>query len=319
MRALLAYDASAGSEEAASLLLALPWPSGSSVRVIAVVEPSAAVVSAVPLTLGRSVTSPEIEPEIVEFLRSEVARVVERIQAAGIEADGDVLRGRPATVLVDEADRFAADLIVAGSRGHGPIASLVLGSVSAELVDHAPCPVLVARRPEAKRVIFASDGSASANHAEEVIARWPIFDDAAVRVVSVAEVVRPWHTGLAPTMYRQVAEAYAKDLDAARTKHEALARSAAERLRGAGRTADEKLLEGDAAAGIIEEASSWRADLIVLGSRGLTGLSRLLLGSVARNVLQGGATSVLVVRESATVAGCEARQMASDGQGNQRK
>ena len=307
MRALLAYDASAGSEEAASLVLALPWPSGSPVRVVAVVEPSSALVSAVPLTLGRPVTSPEIDAEIVEYLGSEVALVVERLQAAGTHAEGEVLRGRPATVLVDEAHRFAADLIVAGSRGHGQIASLVLGSVSAELVDHAPCPVLVARRPEAKRVIFASNGSASANHAEELIAQWPIFDDVALRVVSVAEVVRPWHTGVAPTMYRQVAEAYAKDLDAAKTEHEALARSAAERLRGAGRTADEKLRVGDAAAEIIEEASSWHADLIVLGSRGLTGLSRIVLGSVARNVLQSGASSVLVVRESATVAGEEPR------------
>jgi nucleotide-binding universal stress UspA family protein len=319
MRVLLAYDASPGSEEAAALVLALPWPSGSSVRVIAVVEPSAALVSAVPLTLGRPVTSPEIDSEIVEFLKSEVARVVGRLQAAGIKAEGDVLRGRPATVVVDEADEFAADLIVAGSRGHGPIASLVLGSVSAELVDHAPCPVLVARRPEAKRVIFASDGSASANHAEEVIAQWSIFDDVAVRVVSVAEVVRPWHTGLAPTMYRQVVEAYAKDLDAAKTTHEALARSAAERLRGSGRTADEKLRVGDAAGEIIEEASSWHADLIVLGSRGLTGLTRILLGSVARNVLQGGASSVLVVRESATVAGEGARLTTSHGQEDRRK
>ncbi|MCZ7538316.1 MAG: universal stress protein [Acidimicrobiia bacterium] len=56
---------------------------------------------------------------------------------------------------------------------------------------------------------------------------------------------------------------------------------------------------GDAAAEILEEASTWRADLIVLGSRGLTGLSRLLLGSVARNVLQGTESSVLIVHDAA--------------------
>jgi nucleotide-binding universal stress UspA family protein len=53
---------------------------------------------------------------------------------------------------------------------------------------------------------------------------------------------------------------------------------------------------GDAAAEIVEEASSWPADLVVLGSRGLTGLTRIVLGSVARNVLQGSQSSVLVVR-----------------------
>ncbi len=303
MRALLAYDASAGSEEAASLVLALPWPPGSSVRVVAVVEPSAALVSSVPFTLGLPITSPEIDSDIVEYLGSEVARLVMRLQAAGIGAEGNVLRGRPATVLVDEAHRFAADLIVAGSRGHGPIASLVLGSVSAELVDHAPCPVLVARRPEAKRVLYATDGSVSAAHAEQILAQWPIFADASMRVVSVAEVVRPRHTGIAPTMYRQVLDAYGKDLEAAKSEHEAVARSAAGRLEVAGRTVDAKVRVGDAAAEILEEASSWQADLIVLGSRGLTGLSRLLLGSVARNALQETASSVLIVRDATAQPG----------------
>ena len=68
-------------------------------------------------------------------------------------------------------------------------------------------------------------------------------------------------------------------------------------------TADATLRVGDAAAEIIEEASSWGADLLVLGSRGLTGLSRLVLGSVARNVLQGSDRSVLVVRHPADAAG----------------
>ena len=52
---------------------------------------------------------------------------------------------------------------------------------------------------------------------------------------------------------------------------------------------------GDAAAEIVEEASAWPADLVVLGSRGLTGLSRFVLGSVARNVLQSTEGSVLIV------------------------
>lgn len=298
MRALLAFDASAGSEEAASLVLALPWPSGSAVRVVAVVEPSAALVSAVPLTLGRPVTSPEIDSQIVEYLESEVARIVGRLRTAGIDAEGDVLRGRAATVIIDEAARFAADLVVAGSRGHGPISSLLLGSVSAELVDHATCPVLVARRPEAQRVLFASDGSLAASDAEELVARWPIFDGTTMRVVSVAEVIRPWHTGIAPTMYRQVVDAYGEDLAAAKSEHEAVAAGVADRLKAAGRTVDATMRVGDAAAEILDEASSWNADLVVLGSRGLTGLPRLLIGSVARNVLQSAQTSVLIVRDA---------------------
>jgi nucleotide-binding universal stress UspA family protein len=299
MRVLLAYDASPGAAEAASLALALHWPPESAVRVVNVLEPWGTLVSAMPLPAAGLVTSPEIEAEIVAGLESDLQDLVGRLRTAGVEADGAVLRGRPGSVLVEDAQAYGADLIIAGSRGHGAIASLVLGSVSAELVDHAPCPVLVVRRATADRVLFASDGSPSATHAGKLLAEWPIFGAAAIRVVSVADVVRPWHSGLAPTMYRQVVAAHAKDLEMARTEHDALAAETADRLRTAGRTVDVSVRAGDAAAEIVDEASEWGADLIVLGSRGRTGLSRLVLGSVARNVLQGSTSSVLIVRDSA--------------------
>ena len=56
---------------------------------------------------------------------------------------------------------------------------------------------------------------------------------------------------------------------------------------------------GDAAHEIISAASEWGVDLIVTGSRGLGGLERLLLGSVARNVVLHARCSVLVVRRPA--------------------
>ena len=244
-------------------------------------------------------TTQEIADQIVQHLQSEVDLVVGRLRASGIEAGGDVIRGRPGSVLVDEARRYEADLIVAGSRGHGPIATLVLGSVSAELVDHAACPVLIARQPSATRALLATDGSPSAARAEALLGEWPILKDLPVRVVSVAEVERPLHSGLAPTVHRLALEAYSKDVEAATAQHEAIARSAANRLGTAGRDASSTVRVGDAAAEIVEEASTWSADLVVLGSRGLTGLSRILLGSVARNVLQGSASSILVVRPPA--------------------
>jgi nucleotide-binding universal stress UspA family protein len=55
------------------------------------------------------------------------------------------LEGYPPDVLVEYADEQAADLIVVGSRGRGDLASLVLGSTSHRVVNHASCDVLVAR------------------------------------------------------------------------------------------------------------------------------------------------------------------------------
>jgi len=55
------------------------------------------------------------------------------------------LEGYPPDVLVEYAGEIGADLIVVGSRGRGDLASLVLGSTSHRVVNHAPCDVLVVR------------------------------------------------------------------------------------------------------------------------------------------------------------------------------
>ena len=61
----------------------------------------------------------------------------------GIEVEGGEAQGQAAEILLDEAK--AADLIVVGNRGLGGFSSLLLGSVSHQVVQHAPCPVTVVR------------------------------------------------------------------------------------------------------------------------------------------------------------------------------
>jgi nucleotide-binding universal stress UspA family protein len=67
------------------------------------------------------------------------------------------------------------------------------------------------------------------------------------------------------------------------------------RLARAGRATTWNVREGDPARAIVDEAEARHADLIVMGTRGLTGFDRLVLGSVARNVLTHAHCSVLVV------------------------
>ena len=297
MRILIAYDGSAGAEQSLRLADSVDWPADSTLRIAAVIEPTLLFVGA-PMAGGLDIPPPEVDAEITAYQQEQVTKAAQSLRSADRTVEGIVLRGRPATALVDEATRFGADLVMGGSRGHGTISSLLLGSVSAEVVDHAPCPVLVSRTQSINRVIFATDGSVPSAAAETVLSTWPIFERLPIHVVSVADVVEPWHTGIAPTMYRQVIEAHARDLAEARAEHTRIAEETTARLRARGRQAEAAMRTGDAAAEIIAAAADVAADLVVMGSRGRTGLARVVLGSVARNVLQGSTASVLVVHES---------------------
>jgi nucleotide-binding universal stress UspA family protein len=294
MHVLLAHDGSAGASAAEELVGAIRWPADSTIRVVGVIEPST-VVPPLPVPYF----SPEADKEITEYAETGLKAAAERLATRGHRTEWAVLRGRAATVILDEAREFGADLVVVGSRGHGAIASLVLGSVSGEVVDHAPCPVLVARRASLSRVLFATDNSAPAKAAQALIQQWPMFEDIPIHVVSVADVVAPWSGGIAPTMYQLALDAYARDLKDATAEHQRIAKDTAAELRAAGRDASGEAPVGDPAGEVIAAAERLDGDVVVIGSRGRTGLKRLLLGSVARNVILGTTASVLVVHDAA--------------------
>jgi len=98
-------------------------------------------------------------------------------------------------------------------------------------------------------------------------------------------------------LYDEVMESYAESVQEARRQAAALVSATADRLSDAGLITSVDVRDGDPAACIVKAAIEHAADLIVLGTRGHTGLSRILLGSVARNVLTHAACSVLIVRE----------------------
>ncbi len=293
MRILIAFDGSTWATEAVALAAAAAWPAGSQVRIVSVVDQS---MSAPSLPRSPMISTPVLELELADYLESEHAKIVE--QFAHLGAESEILYGRPGTMIIDDARAFGADLVMIGSRGHGPIASLVLGSVSAEVVDHAPCPVLVARHGSVKRAVFATDGSPPARAAEELIGDWPMFEGRPIDVISIAEAVRPLTSGIAPMLQSQVREAHAQDLRTATEAAERVASEAADRLRATRRDADHTVGRGDAAAEIIAIAEARGADLIVLGSRGRSAIVEIVLGSVARNVLAGSKASVLIVRHT---------------------
>ena len=182
MRVMLAYDDSAGARTARDLVANMNLPAGSTISLTTVLQPVSDVFGAPGLeTAETAEAAAMLIADLQEMLTDASAPFRPRFRL-----DQRILRGRPATALVAEAGSIHPDLIVCGSRGHGPFASVLLGSVSTELVDHAPCPVLVARRPQLQRVVLGVDGSDAARHAVELMRAWPFLAALPVVVTSVA-------------------------------------------------------------------------------------------------------------------------------------
>ena len=136
MKVLLAIDGSEPAGLALGLVADIAWPAGTEIVVTEVVETGAGLFGG-PWPALAMVQVDQIEADLSEHAHRVVDQARDRLEQPGLDVKAVVLRGRPATAIADRARAMAADLVVVGSRGHGTIESLLLGSVSAEVVDLA--------------------------------------------------------------------------------------------------------------------------------------------------------------------------------------
>ena len=291
-RVLVATDGSERARVAVDLAAALSFRDGTAIEVLDVYEPL------LPGSEMPHETLAALERDATAAIEEQLADARGRVASRGRGVETVVRRGRAPSEIVREAEQMRTDLIVLGSRGRGPIASMLLGSVAAEVIDRAPCPVLVARRPQMRRILVADDGSSASALAVKAASSWPIFTGLPARVTSVAPVYAI--TGAGPIRHEDARESYSQGVQALRGMHELIARDAAKALTQAGVPAEPETRCGDPAGELIDAALEFHADCIVMGSRGQTGLERLVTGSVARNVLTHAPMSVLVVRRERT-------------------
>ena len=78
--------------------------------------------------------------------RAALDRAVGHAEVMGVPADTEILEGDAATCIAEVARVHDADLVVVGSRGHGPLAGALIGSVSQALLERSPVPVMVVPR-----------------------------------------------------------------------------------------------------------------------------------------------------------------------------
>jgi nucleotide-binding universal stress UspA family protein len=141
------------------------------------------------------------------------------------------------------------------------------------------------------RVLLATDGSDDARAAGAWLGHFPVPDGSRLQVLSVASIP-PSALDIPPVREYQASlrEAATRMAEAARS---ALAPRFAE--------ADAQMAEGDPREVIVHAAETWKADLVVLGARGLGAIAGALLGSVSLGVARHAPCSVLVVKPGAAV------------------
>jgi nucleotide-binding universal stress UspA family protein len=165
------------------------------------------------------------------------------------------------------------------------------------VADHAPCPVLVVRGVGVERILLAVDGSPSARAATTFLGGCRALAPKPVEVLSVAPAPPPPLPVPGSELSDAAFEWYDAEIRTHRDLAEAIAARSAEALRADGLAARWSISQGDPAHEILEAVRGFGASLVVLGSRGHSGIKRVLLGSVARNVLLHTEASVLIVRE----------------------
>jgi nucleotide-binding universal stress UspA family protein len=146
MRILLAYDGFDHSAHAVAETAKLAAASGAAVTIFSVNPPDAAG--------SKSGGHRGLRPHAHE----DAARAHHYLSEHGAEPEMKLAFGDPATEILAELEADAYDVVVVGSRRRGKVGRVLLGSVGKELVELAPCPVLIAgnRRDAPVEEIFAS-------------------------------------------------------------------------------------------------------------------------------------------------------------------
>ncbi len=260
---------------------ALALPHGAKAHLVHVVAP-------IPVATDHIPVPPEAYEAFSDVAEEKLESLADGWRAEGLEVTCHVTVGSAALGIVDVVESVSADLVVLSTRGRTGLKDLFLGSTARGIVRRAPCPVLSVQpehgEPEIEPATILAPVDFS-THSLDAIAGaleiFPLEEDARLVLLHVWQIPTEYDIyGYAGAM---ALENRIEEADAEVTrKLEELADS----LRRPGLAVEARLVAGYPSVQVIEAARSLEADLLVLGTQGLRGIERWLLGSVAERVVQ---------------------------------
>ena len=274
MRILVGTDGSFGGQAALRWAIALAGAAGAELVIASAWQPTFAEVSIQEFETLRAEASDRLDEWAVPARTGHVSfRTL-------------VLDGDPREQLLVAAEAEAANLLVVGARGMaGHAHALHMGSVTHHLVHHTRRPL--AAIPAATRsawpapIVVGVDGSEGSRHAVAWCAETAAAVATEVIALHAEEPPATWVPHLGHRSWREEAGERSDEWVAP--------------LRDAGVAVRTSYAEGDPVDALIAAAVGEQAGLLVVGSRGLGGISGLRLGSTALKVLHHGQLPVVMV------------------------
>ena len=231
---------------------------------------------------------PEVADELYKTLEQSMKedgeRLLNRVQSLLPLHAGPTTKqlqiGSPAEVIVSMAEEQKADLIVMGARGLGPVKERLFGSVSHRILTLAPCATLIVNGPvkAMKQILLPLEGPTDAEAAVRFLQLKPFHETVELTLMTVLPWTEPpWPSGAAAAAAAAATEMLEKQTE--------YIEGVAERLCAIGYKAHGVALLGTPPTMILQQATTLRSDLILMGTRGRQGISRFVLGSVSHAVL----------------------------------
>lgn len=207
-----------------------------------------------------------------------IAQLCQALHTLGIRVWVEVREGRPAEQILAWSRGKGADLIALTTHGHSGMRRVMLGSVAEEVLRHTEVPVLVTRpdtRAHAwKRIVVALDGSSQAEGVLRDAVELAKISGATLELIQVVlPVVSAAGVGEFPMLMPS------------EDPRPYLGRMV-QRIEAVGVQARPVALEGRAAFSILRHLEREGSALVCMTTHGRTGLSRLLLGSIAEEILR---------------------------------
>jgi nucleotide-binding universal stress UspA family protein len=281
MKILIAIDGSHHSMAAIHALSRRAWPDRTEMILIHV---SAEVMD-------------DPQAEEVERTFEEAASIL-TLSRPDLLVKRQIVYGHCKNAIIDTAATWDADLLVLGCRGHSLLEDLLLGSVSQHVIEHAKCPVMVAREVDPSavgHVLVPVDDSESSAAAVEWLAIQPWVHNATICLLSVATNREP-QISVASSVKKASEQLLAWETERGLlgVAIDYWSHFLRERLPNA--TIHHGVVDGDPRDMIVRAANNWPAETVVMGSSGRRGFAQLLLGSVSQNVSANARCSVEIVR-----------------------